>query len=353
MTLRDLLTHLAVHAQESDGWGGEIPVQITALRPGETKTGKPYLDLEIGDGTANEKIKLWSDSPAYAEALRHTPGTFVALDAHFHRNQYGLNLSRPQLRPLTADETAALLEGPAERRAFIDAEIAHITATVDAFTDPRLRLLGQTFLQQYAEKFRRAAAARDYHHARRGGLVEHVVQMMRSAQALRPVYPHLNWDLVLLGVLFHDSGKLWENDYQAEGFLMPHTLVGELMGHIPVGIELANSLWRTLHERPEFKALTGPGHQPPAETVRLHLLHLIASHHGQREYGAPVTPRTAEAWALHYIDNLDAKMEMLRSAFAEKPQIAPGIHERRAPLEGHPVVSLPPYLPPLEEPPIA
>jgi 3'-5' exoribonuclease len=340
VTLRELL--LAAPADGTE-WSGGLACQVAAVRPAATRQGKPYLELELSDGTGTEKIKLWSDAPAYEEAQNLHAGAFLWVEAVFRRNSFGLNPERLQFRPLSEEETAGLLAGTPERQVFLEGELHYIEETAAALADPRLRLLCQTFLTQYGEKFARAAAARDYHHARRGGLVEHVAQMLRAAAALAPVYPQLNWDLVRAGVLFHDCGKLWENDYAAEGFVMPHTLVGELLGHIPVGIEVANSLWRSLSERPEFTETATPS----AEQVRLHLLHLIASHHGQREFGAPVTPRTGEAWALHYLDNLDAKLEMLRSAYAEKAEIAPGIHDRRPPLEGRPVRSLTNYIAPL------
>jgi 3'-5' exoribonuclease len=196
-----------------------------------------------------------------------------------------------------------------------------------------LQLLARKFLEQYGDKFRRAAAARDYHHARRGGLLEHTSQMMRSAAALATVYPTMNWDLVQAGVLFHDCGKCWENDYQADGFVSPYTTLGELLGHISLGIEVVNRLWRTLEDEPSFAAVG----EPSRELVREHLLHLIASHHGEKEFGAPVTPRTPEGWALHYIDNLDARYEMLDQTYATKAQVANGIFDYRKPLEGHAV----------------
>jgi 3'-5' exoribonuclease len=163
-------------------------------------------------------------------------------------------------------------------------------------------------------------------------LLEHTAQMMRAAAALRAAYPGLHWDLVEAGVLFHDCGKMSENGYGATGFVSPYTLAGELLGHVTIGVEIINRLWRSLDA-----GLTGG---PGDDEVRLHILHLIASHHGEKEFGAPVTPRTPEAWALHYIDNLDAKIEMLKMAYAEKAMLGPGIYEPRRPLEGRPVAPL-------------
>lgn len=315
----------------------EVACQIVKARENVTKAGKPYLDLEISDGTATEKFKIWEDSDAYEAFHDYVDGDCVRIDASFWRNQYGLNVDRLRVRSLEKQEITDLFAGTPERRAALDRDWADITAFINEIVDPRLRLLSQTYLQEYGEKFRRAAAARDYHHARRGGLLEHTTQMMRSGAALATAYPALNWDLIRAGILFHDCGKLWELDYQPQGFVSPMTTIGELLGHITIGIELVNKLWRGLESNTEFAAAT----QPPRELVREHLLHLIASHHGQKEYGAPVTPRTPEAWMLHHIDNIDAHIEMLAQTYAEKAQTTPGIYEYRRPLEGRAVAPLP------------
>ncbi|HEV3271189.1 MAG TPA: HD domain-containing protein [Candidatus Methylacidiphilales bacterium] len=319
----------------------EVACQVVRARENVTKAGKPYLDVEISDGTAAEKFKIWEDADAYESFHDLEDGDCVRIDGSFWRNQYGLNIDRLRVRRLEKQEAAELFAGTPERRAALERDWEDISSLVAAIGDPRLRLLSQTYLAEHGEKFRRAAAARDYHHARRGGLLEHTAQMMRAGAALGPVYPGLNWDLVRTGILFHDCGKLWEIDYQPQGFVSPMTTMGELLGHITIGIELVNKLWRGLEASAEFSAPA----QPPREMVREHLLHLIASHHGQKEYGAPVTPRTPEAWMLHHIDNIDAHLEMLSQTYAEKTQIAPGIYDYRRPLEGRAVAPLTKWAP--------
>ena len=314
----------------------EVSCQVVKSRENVTKAGKPYLDIEITDGTATEKFKIWEDSDAYESFHDLEDGDCVRLDASFWRNQYGLNIDRVRVRRLEKQEAVELFAGTPERRAALERDWSDVVAMVEVMQDPRLRVLCQTYLGEYGEKFKRAAAARDYHHARRGGLLEHTAQMMRAGAALATAYPALNWDLVRAGLLFHDCGKLWEMDYQPQGFVSPVTTIGELLGHITIGIELVNKLWRGLEATPEFATPA----QPPREMVREHLLHLIASHHGQKEYGAPVTPRTPEAWMLHHIDNIDAHLEMLARTYAEKPQIALGIYDHRRPLEGRAVAPL-------------
>ena len=153
-----------------------------------------------------------------------------------------------------------------------------------------------------------------------------MAQMMRSATAVCSVYHELNLDLIVSGILFHDCGKLWENTYPESGFNQLHLLHGEMLGHIPLGLELVNKLWREIPLN-DWREL-----EPNSEDVRLHLLHLIASHHGQYDFGSPTLPRTPEAHALHYIDNLDAKLEMVKDAYASANEVAPGIFERQFPL---------------------
>ncbi len=274
-------------------------------------------------------------------------GAFLRLEGAWTQNQYGIDSERWKVRTLNDAEKTAFLAGDPAARERQEADWNLIVNTCAAIRDPRLKALCRHFLDEFGERFRRAAAAKKNHHARRGGLVEHVGQMMRSAKALLTVYPDLNSDLLLAGVLFHDCGKLWENNYPETGFAQTLSLHGEMMGHIPLGIELVNKIWRDL-----LDSETSDGWltlDPPSEHVRLHLLHLIASHHGELAFGSPTLPRSPEAFVLHYIDNLDAKYEMVRAAYRNAPETAPGIYDRQFPLPANLVTPLPPCGSPVEE----
>ncbi|HEY3901301.1 MAG TPA: HD domain-containing protein [Chthoniobacter sp.] len=323
--------------------------QIDTLVKKDTREGKPFWEVTLADGEAKTTLRAWSDSPAFALCEELTAGAFIEATGEFtHNGSFGLDAKRWTCRELTEEERTALLSGPPELREKQAADHAFIEATCAAIADPRLRALTALFLHDYGARFRRAAAARGNHHARRGGLVEHVAQMMRSALAISTAYPMLNRDLLVAGVLFHDCGKLWENALPADGFTMPFDERGEMLGHITIGIELVNALWRKLLGTPEVAAW--PALQPPSEDVRLHLLHLLAAHHGELQFGSPVVPKTPEAWALHYVDNLDAKMEMMSVGYTTARQLAPRIQERVWPLPGNLVAPLPPYSPPAENP---
>ncbi len=267
------------------------------------------------------------------------PGEFLEISGDFSvSGSFGVESKRWTCRSLSTEERDALMAGPVELREKQQADYATITELLAGVVDPRLRQLAGIFLQDFGDRFRRTAAARGNHHARRGGLVEHVAQMMRLASAISGVYPTLNRDLLIVSVLFHDAGKLWENSLPADGFVMPYDERGEMLGHITIGIELVNTLWRRLESLPE--ASQWKGCQPANEDVRLHLLHLLASHHGELQWGSPVVPKTPEAMALHYIDNMDAKLEMMFTGYGSSRKIASRIQERVWPLAGHLVAPL-------------
>lgn len=325
-----------------------IHAQLHSRTTKMTKGGKPYLEAVFADSTGSFTLKLWSDSSAYEAASTLEDGAILRLEAEWTQNQYGLNTNGLALHHPDEQAIAEFLLGDPLLRQKQEDDYEQITAFCESILDPRLHLLCKHFLATMGDRFRRTAAARKNHHARRGGLVEHVSQMMASAFALCPVYPELNRDLLLTGILFHDCGKLWENSYPKAGFTQQISLYGEMLGHIPLGIELVNKLWNDISDTPEAESWDRL--IPKTEEVRLHLLHLIGSHHGQLEFGSPVLPRTPEAHALHYIDNLDAKMEMIREAYATSNEISPGIYDRMFPLPANLVEPLATYVPPPEEP---
>ena len=318
--------------------------QVEALVKKETKDGKPFWEVTLADAEAKMTLRAWSDAPAFAACEALAARDFLAVTGEFtHSSGFGLDARRWTCRPLTDAEREALLAGPPALREKQAADFALIEEGVTSVGDPRLLGLARVFLAEYGARFRRSAAARGNHHARRGGLVEHVAQMMRAALALASAYPALNRDLLIAGVLFHDAGKLWENALPADGFAMPFDERGELLGHITIGIELVNALWRKLLAAPEASAWADL--QPAGEDVRLHLLHLLAAHHGELQFGSPVVPKTPEAWALHYVDNLDAKLEMLAAGYATAKPLAARIQERVWPLPGNLVAPLAKFQP--------
>jgi 3'-5' exoribonuclease len=314
-----------------------VHVQVEAATAKLTREQKPYCELSLADACDRMTLRVWSDHPTYKSCASLNNESFIELAGEFSSSQYGLDAQKWNVRPLTQQEKNELLQGPAELRVKQNAEWQFICEAITKIGDPRLRALCEAFVKEFGERFRRTAAARRNHHARRGGLVEHSAQMMRVALAIAPLYPQLNVDLLIAGILFHDSGKLWENHYPESGFVMDYDERGELVGHISIGLELVNSLWRKVSTENDanWKSLT-----PSSEDVRLHLLHLIGAHHGEQQFGSPVDPKTPEAMALHYIDNLDARLEMFAAGYLTAQPLAERIFERVWPLPSKLVKSL-------------
>src|SRR5256714_458569 len=274
------LIEIRRHAQNGAAVDARVHVQVGGVNAKVTREQKPYCELSLADACDRMTLRVWSDHPEYKPCSSLKASDFIELSGEFVQHQlfgldarnwknsplssmksdalrlsgefvqhqlFGLDARNWKVRHLNGQERSELLQGPAELRAKQTADWEYIGERTRALGDPRLRALGEAFLSEHGERFRRTAGARSYHHARRGGLVEHVAQMMRMAIAIAPLYPQLNLDLLIAGVLFHDAGKLWENHLPETGFTMGYDERGELMGHISIGLELVNSLWRKLH----------------------------------------------------------------------------------------------------------
>lgn len=325
-----------------------VRAQVESTAEKQTQQGKPYFEIKLTDGEESLVWRVFDGSPLFQDAANMDRQAWIEIAAYWvDTGKFGLDPRQPMMRRLEAREVEELLAGSEASRQRMLEDYGEIVTRIGAVADPRLKALAELFLQKHGERFRRTAAARKNHHARRGGLVEHVAQMMRSAAAICSAYPMLNEDLMITGVLFHDCGKLWENVYADNSFTMPHTLSGELLGHIPTGMELVNKLWREVLEQPEAKDWLHL--EPPSEMVRLHLLHLIGSHHGEYAFGAPVLPKTPEAIALHHIDNIDAKLEMFRRGYETGAELGSGIYERVFPLQANLVMPLARFTPPVTD----
>lgn len=341
----ELLTISDVRRRAQKGpLSARIHVQVSGAEGKSTREGKPYCELALADACDRMLLRVWSDHADYRACESLQASDFVELSGEFAQHQqFGLEAKQWQVRALTSQEISDLLSGPPELRAKQSADWNDVTARVSVVGDPRLRTLCEAFLADFGERFRRTAGARSYHHARRGGLVEHTAQMMRVAEQIAPLYPQLNLDLLSAGILFHDAGKLWENHLPETGFTMGFDERGELMGHISIGLELVNSLWRKVQASDAAKEWSHMS--PSSEDVRLHLLHLIGAHHGEPQFGSPVSPKTPEAMALNYIDNLDARMEMFAAGYLVAKPIADRIYDRVRPLPGNLVKPLQKFAP--------
>jgi 3'-5' exoribonuclease len=315
-------------AAQTSGVEVTFHAQVQSVTSKTTRGGKPYLELTVADSTGTLSFKVWSDNSSFRTCTEMKPREFVAISGVFKNTEYGIESPQWRRAPLDEAQIAALLAGDTKQAERIEAEMAAIDELVTSMKSRVYREVCRAFTANTTirRQFMRAAAARGNHHARRGGLVEHTAQMMRAADALAVVYgKQVNRSLLLAGVLFHDCGKMFENQYEEDGFLMPFNDSAELLGHISIGVELVRKLWR------ETISVNGERHEEYRAEM-LALCHLILSHHGELEYGSPVQPKMIEAQMLHFIDNIDAKVEMMRTGYLTSAEVAPGIFERSYPL---------------------
>src|SRR5258706_10049743 len=177
---------------------------------------------------------------------------------------------------------------------------------IATFENPHLKSLIELFLAdpEIAERYRIAPAAKTLHHAYIGGLLDHVVSLFRSCDLVSRNYPQVNRDLLLTGVFLHDIGKIHELAYNRS---FSYTTRGQLLGHMIIELEM---LQAKLALVPAF----------PAELKTL-LEHLIISHHAEYEFGSPKLPMFPEALLLHYMDDLDSKMEAMRAQFEREADL--------------------------------
>jgi 3'-5' exoribonuclease len=181
-----------------------------------------------------------------------------------------------------------------------------LTDFVSSFQNLHLQALVRAFMAdpEIAAAYRNAPAAKTLHHAYIGGLLDHVVSLFRSCDLICRNYPQVNRDLVLTGVFLHDIGKIHELAYNRS---FSYTTRGQLLGHMVIELEM---LQAKLALVPDF----------PVELKTL-LEHLIISHHGEYEFGSPKLPMFPEALLLHYMDDLDSKMEAMRAHFEREADL--------------------------------
>lgn len=265
--------------------------------------GSEYLELRLSDASGELKAFLWD-----VRAVEGDPDR-VAADAFLWvKGSAGAFNGRPQLkldkvRPAGDDEVGDFGRFfPVSARP-VPEMLAELDAFIASIRDPWIRRLLEALFVADAElraAFAKAPAAKSMHHAFLGGLLEHTLSILGMAERACAHYGDLNRDLVLAGVLLHDVGKTAELSYH-RGF--GYTDAGNLVGHIALE---AQWIARAAETIPDFP-----------EALRLHLLHIVLSHHGRLEYGSPVLPRTPEALVVHMLDDLDGKLEVMFRAIRE------------------------------------
>ena len=268
-----------------------------------TKAGKPYENLIFQDKTGTVDGKIWDPNSGGIDDFDSLDYVDIVADVTMFQGQPQLNVKRARKAREGEYDPKDYLPVSSKD---IEGMYKELLGFINRVSNPYLsKLLKNVFVddQEFAKAFKFSSAAKTVHHGFVGGLLEHTLSVTKNCDYFAATYPILNRDLIVSAAIFHDIGKLEElstfpeNDYTDEG---------QLLGHIMIGAEMVGERIRTI-----------PGF--PKGTAN-ELKHCILAHHGELEYGSPKKPALAEALALSFADNIDAKMETIREIFASVPE---------------------------------
>jgi 3'-5' exoribonuclease len=265
-----------------------------------------YLSADLRDRTGTINARQWNVTESSSAGVQSGGYAKVRGKAQLYQGTLQLILSHITPVPAEGLNAADFESGPS---ADVTALLDELRTMLRSLQRPDLRTLVELFLQdgRLMQLLTAMPAGVKAHHAYRGGLLEHLVSLSRSAARICEVYEMLDRDLLMVGVFLHDLGKLRELSCES-GFT--YTDEGQLLGHLVIGVEMLTEKvrqWET-ERRQTF----------PQELL-WRLKHMILSHHGSYEFGSPKLPMTLEAIALHLLDNLDAKIHEFQQAMGADP----------------------------------
>ncbi|WP_349409585.1 3'-5' exoribonuclease YhaM [Pseudalkalibacillus sp. SCS-8] len=279
---------------------------IKSASKGMTSTGKPFMTLILQDHTGDIEAKLWDSSPE--DERLYLPEHIVKVTGDITSYRGKSQLKVKQIR-LTNDQDGVNVHDFVETAPIPQEEMIEvITQAMFEMENPNIQRITRHLVKKHQRAFLDYPAATKNHHDFVSGLAYHVVSMLRLAKSIAQLYPTLDKDLLYAGVILHDLGKTRE----LSGPVAPsYTIEGNLLGHITMMVE-------EIKEAAQELGIEG-------EEVVI-LQHMVLSHHSKAEWGSPKPPLVREAEILHYIDNIDAKMNMMDRALSK---VAPGEYTER------------------------
>lgn len=279
-----------------DGEHLEAYLLVKSILKGTTNNGSPYLTLTLQDSSGTIDGKLWDVKPETMKILEVGKVYNFGFEVLSYRNNLQLKIIK--IIPVVQSELDIDEFVIKSKESVIDLR-NYINDTLSSIKNNHLRQIVRDMLYHYEADFYEYPAASKIHHSFKGGLATHTCGMLKLANSLCSLYPMLNRDLLLSGVIVHDLGKI---DELGGNLVSEYTLKGKLIGHISIGaarlFDVAKNLG--LDDSEEFVLLW----------------HMLLSHHGELEFGSPVRPMIVEAEMLTYIDNIDARLNTLETALS-------------------------------------
>jgi len=272
---------------------------VKKIETKNSKDGAEYLEVSISDVTGEQTARIFDKLDDFKKVLKKGKVYKLRLSVYqFGSGQLGVKI-------LEANESKDYKiedfnpKSPRDR----DEMWKELKDLINQVENPYLKeLLKRIFLgdgegdRDFRERFQIAPAAKEYHHDYVGGLLEHTLNVAKLALTVAKMYPKIDRDLLLTGALLHDIGKAYEYTYTPE---IEYTTLGRLLGHIVIGFEIVQ---RKIYGMKFLNWFP--------EELEYKVLHMIISHHGERDYGSPIVPAFLEAQILHFLDDMDAKTDM-------------------------------------------
>lgn len=267
-------------------------------RLGTTRVGKSFINLVLADRTGELEAKVWDNADQLSSLFRDGDIIEVTGRAGAYRGQVQITVSDIKSPEMEADPAIFIESAPGN----LNEMMKSLRTILKGVSDKHLRALNDRFMSDthFVSQFKKAPAAKNFHHGYLGGLLEHTLSVCRMATKVADHYPQLDRDLLITASFLHDIGKVREYSCDLH---IDYTDEGRLLGHLVLGVAMVDEKLRDMRSFPHDLALK--------------LRHMILSHHGEYEFGSPKRPKFLEAFALHLLDDLDAKINGL-GRFMEK-----------------------------------
>lgn len=275
-----------------------VPFLIQKCKESKTKTGKSYWDIIFSDRTGECKGKVWENAISSCDRVEN--GMVASISGEVNEYNGSIQVVISEIRVLDTFDNADFIPISSHD---IDSQYDRISEIIKSTKNLFLKkLLKSVFIEdnEFATLFKKAFGAEKAHHAFLGGLMEHTLEMFSFIDPIIKAYPEIDRDLLVTGILFHDIGKVFELSNELK---ITRTRQGHLWGHIIQGVDFINRKINLIKDFPE--------------ELRDNVIHLILSHHGQLDFGSPVKPMTFEAMALHFVDMISSKLQMVRMLKAQ------------------------------------
>ncbi|HEV8344075.1 MAG TPA: HD domain-containing protein [Candidatus Binatia bacterium] len=273
---------------------------VTAKKHGVTKGGNGYLTVRLLDRSGEIEGRIWERAEELGRGF--DKNDFVRVRGHATLYQGRIQVRVQDVIKMEEKEVASEDFLPKSKND-PEAMAAELMAIVKGIKNPHLRALAEAFFadEVFMDLFKRAPAGKSIHHSYLGGLLEHTLSLLKLILKVVENYQGINIDLLLMGGFLHDMGKIYEFSFDRA---VEYTDQGQLLGHLVMEVEAVSEKIKTIPGFPEELAML--------------VKHMLVSHHGSLEFGSPKLPQTLEAVILHYLDDLDGKIQSIQSLMGKE-----------------------------------